>query len=113
MGTLLIILLFVFIFWPLIKAFWRLFTQARRINKFMNDPSSFFTGFNGAENNERTASGQRQKRDKKFTRDMGEYVEFTDVACNVDSAPDETTEVKYKKEEQVSDIDWVDIDERK
>ena len=114
MGKLLIILLFVFIFWPLIKAIWRLFTQARRINKFMNDQSSFFTGFNGSGGGERHSTGQKQKHGKKFTRDMGEYVDFTDVACNVGDSSAKSPEMNnYRKEEQVTDIDWVDIEEEK
>ena len=113
MGKLLIILLFVFIFWPLIKIFWKLFTQARRINKFMNDPSSFFTGAASGNEGGRTRHESQQRRDKKFTQDVGEYVDFTDVSCNVGGDSCKSTEVEYKKEEQITDIDWVDINEKK
>lgn len=83
--------------------------QAHRINKFMNDPSSFFTGFNSGGQTSKTSKTPR--RNKKFTREEGEYVEFTDISCKV--RDDDTGEVTYRKEEQITDIEWVDIEEEK
>lgn len=97
-----------FIFWPLLKVIWRIAVQAHRINRFMRDPSSFFTGNDSGNARKKKSKEEKPQRSKKFGKDVGEYVDFTDVSCNVG---DNATEVAYVKEEQVTDIEWVDIEE--
>lgn len=103
MGTLLIILIFGFIFY-------KIFSYMNRVRRFMNDPMSFFTGA-GEASSRRRHQDEPAKRSKKFTGDVGEYVEFTDVACNTEDSAH--AEVEYRVEEQVTDIEWVDIEEKK
>lgn len=102
MGHLLIILIFGFIFYKIYK-------YVRRLQRFMDDPMSFFTG---ASNNRRTYEPEPKVRSKKFSGDDGEYVEFTDVACDV-KEKSSTENVSYRVEEQITDIEWVDIEEEK
>ncbi len=53
-----------------------------------------------------TRARNTPKRKKVFERGYGEYVEFEDInEVRVDS----TGEVKYTREEQVSDAEWVEI----
>ncbi|MDE7396139.1 MAG: DUF4834 family protein [Muribaculum sp.] len=54
----------------------------------------------------RAASQNAPKRKKVFERGYGEYVEFEEIKeVRVDSSG----EVKYTREEQVSDAEWVEI----
>ena len=89
---------------------WRLH---RRMRQFMQD--SFgqqqqqkrqFSDFFGSRKTK-----QRRNRRKKIPRGVGEYVEFTEVAGTVgdDTSANGSKSVKFKKEEQIQDIEWEDI----
>ena len=81
------------------------------MNKFMNAPSSFFSGFKTEGQTSKDEKAKASRRSKKFSREDGEYVEFTDIACKVKD--EQSGEVVYSREEQVTDIEWVDIEEEK
>ena len=93
---------------------WRLH---RRMRQFMQDPfgqqqqqrrqsSNPFSDFVGSRRTK-----QRRNRRKKIPRGVGEYVEFTEVAGTVgdDTSANGSKSVKFKKEEQIQDIEWEDI----
>jgi hypothetical protein len=93
---------------------WRLH---RRMRQFMQDPfgqqqqqrrqsSNPFSDFFGSRKTK-----QRRNRRKKIPRGVGEYVEFTEVAGTVgdDTSANGSKSVKFKKEEQIQDIEWEDI----
>ena len=93
---------------------WRLH---RRMRQFMQDPfgqqqqkgrqsPTPFSVFSGSRKTK-----QRRNRRKKIPRGVGEYVEFTEVAGTVgdDTSANGSKSVKFKKEEQIQDIEWEDI----
>lgn len=49
----------------------------------------------------------RNKRRKKIPENEGEYVNFTEIKVTEEASSQ--TEVKFKTEEQVTDVEWEDI----
>lgn len=112
MASLIILIIIVIILWPLIKVFWSVFSQARRINRFMKDPMSAFTGgaAPGGGEQRRESSPRPRRRKKKIARDVGEYVDYVEVSRTETTATsDGESKVKYRTEEQVTDIKWTDL----
>ena len=111
MVSLIILIVILIILWPLIKVFWSVFSQARRINRFMKDPMSAFSGGAAQDSgtyrrNTRTQPGRHKK---KIGRDVGEYVDYVELEQTETSASTTGDNVKYRTEEQVTDIKWTDI----
>lgn len=110
MFTLIFTILIVYFLWlvvkPLISAFLR-----RRFEQKVND---FFRQSYGIDPDEARRRQQRQqttprqqRRSKIFTRDVGEYVEFTEIEGKVEYT---ATDASYTpREPQVSDAEWEDI----
>lgn len=110
-----IFLLIVFILWPVLKLGWRIWMQMRQVRRFMADPEGEMRR-QAAKQARRQGAGrysqapQPQPKKKKITRDVGEYVEYTEVEVSEEERNSaETDTASFKKEEQISDIKWVDI----
>lgn len=58
-------------------------------------------------------SARRDRREKIFSREDGEYVEFEEIAADpatTDGRPGQAdSSTRFVKEEQVSDAEWTDI----
>ena len=107
MFYLLILLLLAFVFVPLIKAFWSLFSQVRRVRKFMNDPTGYYR--QAAQDAYGPATPKQPKRrGKKIARDEGEYIDFTEIKTTTQSSSS-TSGTSFRQEEQITDIEWEDI----
>lgn len=114
MGTFLLALFIIFIVIPLGRVLWtvyRLRSQAKNaFRRFEQDMRG------QAEDARRDArpGGWRQApaREKKITREQGEYVEWEDVTV-VDKAEDDTkscgTETRFESEQQIVDVEWEDV----
>lgn len=111
MISLILLIIILIILWPLIKFFWSVFSQARRINRFMKDPMSAFSGGTAQDNDaqRRNTHTQPRRHKKKIGRDVGEYVDYVELDPTEASASVSGDNVKYRTEEQVSDIKWTDI----
>lgn len=65
-----------------------------------NPFADFFSNWMGGN------KAEHKKRSKKIPRDVGEYVQYTDVPGTTDT-PKTTTH--FRTEEQVQDAEWEDI----
>lgn len=108
MGAFLLFLLIFFIVIPLAKAFWAIYRQMRQVRSFMNDPAGYYSRTAGKQK-KRKQEPQKQTHRKVFTKDMGEYVDFEEIRSDSPQQNVSSDEVKYKKEEQVTDIKWEDL----
>lgn len=104
MLSFLLIILLVFVLWPLVTGMWRIWAQVRSMRRFMADPEGEMRRRSGS----RADANAQTPKKKKIARDVGEYVEFTEVESsynnNTDGAPS-----SFIHEEQVTDVKWVDI----
>ncbi len=109
--TLILLLLFFLIIWPLIRvaiAFYRAQQQARKaFGQFGRESSQQRTGRKAG------WSGFQRQRKKKISRDMGEYVEFEEIVKtsteNTVNGDEASTEQKTEIEQQIVDVEWEDI----
>jgi hypothetical protein len=112
MLSILLILLIVFILWPLIRNAWRIWSQIRSMRRFMADPEGEIRR-RAARAGHSAPPPPRAPRKKKINRDVGEYVDFTEVELSAEertAAENRTaSSPRIKTEEQISDIKWVDI----
>lgn len=100
--SLVILLLFVFVFWPLIKFGWKIF----RFNQEISDQNK------RARQARQQARQQQQKSEKKKKIDpnVGEYVAFTEIDVTEESAQTSgNSRTTVRAEEQITDITWEDI----
>ncbi len=107
---LIIILLIIFIVWPLVKAVWAIMRQVRQVRNFMNNPGDYFrnaTGQNQNATDDRYSAHAQTKKKKKISKNMGEYVDFEEINKPDDSA--DSANIHFRTEEQVSDAKWEDV----
>ena len=129
MLYLFVLFIIIFLLWPLLKTGWRIWSQMRNMRRFMQDPEGEmrrrasknegnpFQGFDfgvfGSYGGFGREGAQKRRRPrKKIPRDVGEYVQFTEVELS--KAERERYYSAYASErvyneQQVSDIKWVDI----
>ena len=105
-GLILLILLFYFIIIPLVKAIysgWQIHSQWKKATEGMRN------AYRQAQDYARNAAQPKPKK-KKIDPNVGEYVAFEDIACNVKSTDSQgnTTRTTYT-ESQVEDAQWEDI----
>lgn len=106
MQILLFLFLFVLIF--ILGAVVRIisfFMRARRAVR------NVFGGEAGGKDGRRQqTSTQSKPRRKKIEKDVGEYVEFEEVACTVKTqTTQDTTRTDIHVESQIEDVQWEDI----
>ena len=108
----LLLLLLIFILLPVFKIGWQLWSNMRRMRRFMANPQEFFRQQQAnatASARHPHASAPRRKA-KKIDRDTGEYVRFEEVEVSEEELvmAQNTTET-YTTESQITDIEWEDI----
>ncbi len=98
----------------MLRGAWRIFMQMRRMQRFMADPEG---EMRRQAAKARAAAGGAAKpkparRGKKIPRDVGEYVSYTEIEVTEEErrASSDRSQTSFKKEEQVTDIKWVDIE---
>ncbi len=115
MFGLLILLLILFLLWPLIKVLWRTYVQVNRMRRFMADPAGEMRrqAEKAARNRSKTSSAtpSAPRKEKKIPRDVGEYISYTEIEVSEEQrrADGQRQSVSYTEEEQITDIKWVDI----
>ena len=123
MTIIFVLLILGFIFWPLIKAAYRIWSQMRSMQRFMNDPLGEMQRRAQRQQNQQARQARRQAtsdpaayeqggriRKKKIPSDVGEYVAFTEIEGKPSpsyEAPDNTV-----REQQIEDIEWEDINQK-
>lgn len=108
-GFLLLILL-IFIFLPLFKIGWQVWSNMRRMRRFMSDPQEYFRRQQQAQGGSAHPQQKARRKAKKIDRDTGEYIGFEEVEVSREErAADRNHTVNYKEESQITDIDWEDI----
>ena len=108
----LLLLLLIFILLPVFKIGWQIWSNMRRMRRFMADPQEFFRQQQG-----KAASAQRphahapRRKAKKIDRDTGEYVRFEEVEVSEQELADAQNRrtVSYITESQVTDIEWEEV----
>lgn len=112
MGTFILLLVIFFIIIPLGKIIWRGYLfhrQWKKATRGMRD------AFNQSTRQQSDDSGPQKSRSSRFKKkkinpDVGEYVVFEEIACNVSQSTDDTaSETRYSSESQIEDAVWEDI----
>lgn len=121
MGTILLIFILVFIFWPIIKVIVtvnRLKRNARKAYEQM------FSNGAGTAPPHRDAPKERKagwtksptSKPKKIGQDIGEYVKFEEIDTEFSAtthtstdAGNTATRTDFKAEQQIVDVEWTDI----
>lgn len=130
MLSFLLLVIVVFVLWPLLVAGWKIFRQVRTMHRFMNDPMGEMRRQAERQNRRRSdgASGNPfaswftsrasdgdspgpRRRGKKIPRDIGEYISFTEIKLSEQElkAYFERTATRVRGEEQITDIRWTDL----
>lgn len=129
MLSFLLLLLIIFVLWPILTAGWRIFRQFRMMRRFMNDPMGEMRRQAERQNRDRrdTSAGnpfgfwfggsdgpeepRKERRSKKIPRDIGEYIPFTEIRISEQElkAYFARTATYVGKENQVTDIKWTDL----
>lgn len=117
MFLLILLILFLVVLWPALRAGWRIWRQMRQMQQFMRDPQEFIR--RKAEQEARRQSRHRpqsgpdegspmpRRHGKKIASDVGEYVDFEELEGPADiQRPKKST---FRPEEQVTDIKWEDL----
>ena len=89
--------------------------QMRSMRRFMADPAAEMR--RRAERQAKQSCGYRSQpqpevKKKKISRDVGEYIEFTEIELSAEERAAQGSEPhgrSRRSEEQISDIKWVDI----
>lgn len=117
MGTLLFLLFFFWLIYivlrPVIRA-WRAYSKMKSGNfdifsDLFGQPGAQHTS--NADNSSRRGGWTmpRRRKRKKITKEMGEYVKFSDVAASAQTSSSSETESYTATEQQVVDVEWEDI----
>ncbi len=112
----LLFLLIVFIVIPVGSAMLKIWQMHRRVNQFMRDPF----GMGGTASGRDPRGTRRQeprhprRTHKKIDPDVGEYVAFTEVetSSKTDTYTSGST-TSVRTEQQIVDVEWEDIPDKK
>lgn len=114
----LIFIFIVFVVLPCVYLGYKIWRGYRRFQEMRNDPFGFFmrqaqeTARKNAASQNRSTRQAPKARKKTFTADVGEYVEFTEVAVATENRPRPgRPNVRVVNEEQISDVKWEEIRE--
>ncbi|MDE6468153.1 MAG: hypothetical protein K2L28_04565 [Muribaculaceae bacterium] len=93
---------------------WRVWSQMRSFQRFVNDPEGEMRRAANRHRGARSAAARPQprRRGKKIPRDVGEYVQYTEIEVSESErsrSAENTSSTRTVKEEQVTDIKWVDL----
>ncbi|MCH5221923.1 MAG: hypothetical protein J1F05_06355 [Muribaculaceae bacterium] len=106
-----LIIILLFILWPVLRTGWK-------IHRFMSDPVAEMrrqAEKRQKEYKEQYASNDeyQQRPHKKIDADVGEYVTFTEIEISEEERQNraQQSDKDFRREEQISDAKWVDINE--
>lgn len=107
-GIIILIVVFYWIVLPLA----RLYLRIRKARNQFRDIYNNFPGSNAARDRthgNRAANTHTTPKAKKFRPDEGEYVDFEEIDATYCEYDPEAGEVRYEREQQVTDVEWEDI----
>lgn len=105
-GFLFLVLLFV-VLWPALKVGFRLWLLRRKFRRaYEQAADQAQSQRQGYRQQARNRYGSRPRRGKRIPADVGEYIDF-EVISTVPDPPG--PEVKFKRQEQISDAEWEEI----
>lgn len=107
----LLFLFIVFVVIPIASALYKIWQLRMRVNDFVRDP--FGTGRKDSQR--RTATGPQQPAPhrKKIDPSVGEYVAFTEIEVTETTTSQNNTTTNVRVEQQVVDVEWEDIPDKK
>lgn len=107
MHTVIITIFVVYLFWFYIRP-WLVRYARRKMEQRVRDmfARQFGEAFGGAPYGEEPPIARQERRGKKIPSDVGEYVDFEESSSPLPPPP----AVNIRAEQQVTDIDWVEID---
>ncbi len=108
MMSFLLLLFIIFIIIPLVQVLWKLYQLRRKVRRTFRDFSRAYGGGDAGAGNSRKQAAPVKK--KKIDPSVGEYVSFEEIEATVSET---STEVEYAVEQQVVDVEWEDIPEKK
>lgn len=90
---------------------------ARAVAAVLRVRRKFREAFSGTSDDRRESDPRRHRgrdaeaarRKKKIGRDVGEYVEFEEVACTVETDDGSSSTTYTATEQQVTDVEWEDV----
>lgn len=109
-----LVLLFVifFIVVPLLRLWNAVLNARRKMREMFNGGFGGADGFAGDQETDQPSYQRASK--KKIEKDVGEYVDFEEVACRVDKTTEATTpDREQPAESQIEDIEWVDVPDKR
>lgn len=96
--------------WQLIKIVTAGYRFTRQYRRAVNDMRQAFGGYGPATSQQRQQPSQPPKKEKKISRDVGEYVDFEEVSVSVkEKYADGSTAEYTKTEQQIVDVTWEDL----
>lgn len=117
MFLLILLILFLVVLWPALRAGWRIWSQMRQMQQFMRDPQEYIRrqAEQEARRQSRPGSYDRgtesstapRRHGKKIAPDVGEYVDFEELDGPADIQRPKKS--NFRPEEQVTDIKWEDL----
>lgn len=94
--------------WPLLKIIINVHRQYRRINDIMNGRQPGERGRSSRTGKKNTPPPPVKK--KKIDRSVGEYVEFEEISVEASERTEgDTTTIKYKVEQQITDVEFEEL----
>ncbi len=113
MFKIVIILLFAFLIWPIVKLIYYLFSAHRYVRKQQEAFRDAYSRAYGEQSGGRrygTGPTPSRQRKKVFSKSDGEYVDFEEISCDVaDRYASATDGATYIREDQISDAEWTEI----
>lgn len=105
MTTFLLLLLLIFVIWPMVRGMIAIMRARRSARRFFDQ---FRQSAGSPDGSQRKESQQPQpKPRKKINPDDGEFVAFEDLPA--DSSAEHTTYASVEIEQQIVDVEWEDI----
>ena len=113
MGTIILILFIIFVVWPLCKLIWRGYQVHQQWKKATEGMRDAFNQSRQPGSNGQRQQGAKRGRKKKIDPNVGEYVAFEEISCNVNSqsTTDASGQTHTRTESQVEDAVWEEIKE--
>ena len=110
-GILLLVFFIYFIVLPIARVFMTLSKARKHVRDMFSgmDPNGGGTRAGGQDRQSRQYTRQSRPKAKKIDPNVGEYVEFEEVACTVTPDQAECTRASFKAESQIEDADWEDL----
>lgn len=108
MSFFITLLLFVLL-WPLVKVIYYVIRTRRYIRRQQEDfRRAYSDAYAGRQGNPSGGPAPHRRRKKVFSKTDGEYVDFEEIVCDVEST-DPQPDTEFYREEQVSDAEWTEI----